>query len=100
MITDTLDFIEDAVPEAMLMEGHDNALIGYIERFGSEPVACYDYNVVIRNLMNEFYGHEEEQEAYEAAIEWYQYNMIGAWVGEGTPCFLLKPEEVCLLIEE
>jgi len=100
MITDTLDFIEDAVPEAMLMEGHDNALIGYIERFGSEPVACYDYNVVIRNLMNEFYGHEEEQEAYEAAIEWYQYNMIGAWVGEGTPCFLLKPEEVCLLIGE
>ena len=87
-----LELIEEVVPDAMLMDGHDNALIGYIDRFGSEPVACYDYNIVIENLMNDFDDYEEETDAYEAAVEWYQYNMYGAWVGEGTPCFLMRPE--------
>ena len=80
-----LDLIEEVVPDAMLMDGHDNALIGYIDRFGSEPVACYDYNIVIKNLMDDF-------DDYEAAVEWYEYNMYGAWMGDGTPCFLMRSD--------
>jgi hypothetical protein len=85
MTKKTLDLIEEVVPDAMLMDGHDNALIGYIDRFGSEPVACYDYNMVIKNLVDDF-------DDYEAAVEWYEYNMYGAWMGDGTPCFLMRPD--------
>ena len=90
-----LELIEDFVPEAMLMAGHDNALLGYIDRFGSEPVACYDYHVVIKNLMRMFDDDPDKDETsrYEDALEWYQYNMGGAWVGEATPCFLVGPEQ-------
>jgi len=45
-IATVLALIEDHAPDVMLMEGHDNALLGYVDRFGSEPVACYDYRVV------------------------------------------------------
>jgi len=26
---------------------------------------------------------------YEEAVEYFEYNQMGAWVGERTPCFLI-----------
>jgi hypothetical protein len=88
-----LALLEEAVPDAMLLSGHDNAIIGYIERYGQESIACYDYHKVIENLMAMMGEGESEEERYEMAVEWYEYNIIGAWVGDGTPCFLVKSHE-------
>lgn len=88
-----LELLQEAVPEAMLLDGHDNAIIGYIERYGQESIACYDYHKVIENLMAMMGEGESEEERYEMAVEWYEYNIIGAWVGDGTPCFLVKSHE-------
>ena len=85
--------LEEVIPEALLLDGHDNALLGYVERFGTGPIACYDYNKVIKNLMQMFDEGESEQERHEAALEWYNFNIVGAWVGENTPCFLVQPEK-------
>ena len=27
---------------------------------------------------------------YEEAVEWMDFNVVGAWMGEGTPMFLYK----------
>ena len=30
------------------------------------------------------------ESSYEEAMEYYEFNQLGAWVGDGTPCFLDK----------
>jgi hypothetical protein len=44
----------------------------------------------------------ENDMSYEEAEEFFEYNQIGAYVGESTPCFLttLSPEECIDLASE
>jgi hypothetical protein len=67
--------------EALLADGFDEALIGILRRFGTPPVACYSYEKCIAILM-------EDGMSYEDAMEYFEFNTIGAWVGEGTPAFV------------
>lgn len=68
---------------ALLADGFEDALIGYGFRF-NHPVAIYDYDkclevLVIRDKMTE-----------EEAIEFFDFNVIGAYVGESTPVYMMK----------
>lgn len=65
----------------MRMDGYDDCIIGVVERFGQEPIVCYDREKVICQL--ESGGMDRDE-----AEEWFQFNQIGAWVGDSTPCFL------------
>lgn len=65
----------------LFMDGFDEAIVGVMEAFGSEYRVCYDKNKVLAILMNDGMSYEE-------AVEWYEYNIIGAYVGEKTPVFL------------
>jgi hypothetical protein len=73
-------------PDALFMDGHDDAIIGVASRCGMNDVACYDYDKVIAK-------HIEEGMSEEEAIEHFSYNQIGGWVGDNTPVFvrLLPP---------
>jgi hypothetical protein len=31
--------------------------------------------------------HKRDGMSYEDALEFFDFNVIGAWMGEGTPCF-------------
>ncbi len=65
------------------------ALVGMVMRFGQEPIACYDYDKVIAQYMADGMTDEE-------AVEFFEFNVIGAWVGDRTPCFIrlgAQPEE-------
>lgn len=64
----------------LLLDGFDEALIGYIERAGSNTIACYDKNKCIEILAKDM--------TYEEAIEYFYFNTIGAYMGEYTPCFI------------
>jgi hypothetical protein len=75
------DKIAEFNPEALFMDGHDDALVGVAMRFGMNEVACYDYDKVIAGLMK---GGMTE----EGAVEWFEFNQIGAWLGENTPVFV------------
>jgi hypothetical protein len=70
------------------MNGFDNCIVGIVERFGISGVLCYDKTLVLKALQRQGMSAEE-------AEEYFYYNMHGAWVGEGTPCFLekMKPKE-------
>jgi len=61
-------------------DGFNEAIIGTVERCGSETVYCYDYNKCVDILM--------EQMSHDEAIEYMDYNVIGAYMGETTPFFL------------
>lgn len=67
--------------DAMTMDGFDHCIAGVIERFGMEPIICYDKQAVLESLMD--YGMSDSE-----ALEFFYFNQIGAWSGDGTPCFL------------
>lgn len=73
--------------DMMKMDGYDDCIIGTAERCGLSPVIAYDYEKVIQKNMAR--GMEREE-----AEDWFGYNQLNAWVGEGTPIFvhLGKPE--------
>jgi len=73
--------IADLYPEIMLMDGFDDCIIGICQRFGQEPIVAYDVTKIFESLI-------AEGMTYEEAVEYYEFNQIGAWVGEGTPCFI------------
>jgi len=68
--------------ELMVMDGYDDCIAGVVARFGQDPIVCYDLDKVIAKLMaGSDMNHDE-------AVEFFEFNMIGAWVGDKTPCFI------------
>jgi len=53
-------------------------------QFGSEPVAAYDFNKCVEILM-ERDGMEREE-----AIDFINFNVVGAYVGLNTPVFIMR----------
>lgn len=73
--------------ELVFMNGYDDCIVGVVERYGMEPVVCYDKNKIIKKLMNDGTSHED-------AEEWFYFNQIGTWWGETTPCFLTPTSDL------
>lgn len=61
---------------------YDDALIGYAERCAMPPVACYDQEKCIQYLQT------NNDWDYETAREFFDFNVLGAYVGEAMPIFL------------
>lgn len=70
----TREQIAEANPDAILWDGCDDALIGFTQN----GEAVYS----IEKLREIFTGHGMTD---EEAIEWVEYNILGAHVGEYTP---------------
>jgi len=75
------NFVSEYSDNALLCDGLEDAFIGVSVRFGQEPIACYDYESAIAIFM-------EDGMDYDEAVEYFDYNVLGSWVGEQTPCFL------------
>jgi hypothetical protein len=78
------DQLADENPDALLADGFEDAFIG-IGRVFSNSLAVYDRAKCIEILISEGLTSEEAEEHFE-------YNVQGAYVGENTPIFLVKPE--------
>jgi hypothetical protein len=76
--------IERYDEDMLKMNGYDDCIIGVVERCGQPSVLCYDSEKVIKQTMKKDKINREEAE------EWFYFNQIGAWVGEKTPCFLMR----------
>ena len=63
-------------------EYYDKCVVGVVEMFGRPPLVCYDKQMVLDTLVE--HGIENPEEA----LEYFEFNIIGAWVGESTPVFL------------
>lgn len=55
-------------------------------------VAVYDYDLLLDALVSQAGDEVDEGDAYLMAVEWMEYNMIGAYVGEATPVVTRKSD--------
>jgi hypothetical protein len=67
-------------PEMMLVDGFEEAVIGYVTMF-TKTVALYDRAKCLDILM------KRDGMDYSGAIEFFDHNVIGAYVGQLTPAF-------------
>jgi hypothetical protein len=74
----------DGEQQILTAVGFDEAFVGIGIQFGT-PIAVYDYAKCISILAKEM--------DYEDAVEFFEFNVISAWVGEQTPIFLRYPEK-------
>ena len=94
----TLDEIGEVYPELLSLDGFDDAIIGIAERINLGPVIAYDKEKIIEILMKDMEvsideldeGESIEDRKHFMAIEYFDFNIIGAWMGELTPIFITK----------
>ncbi len=63
-------------------DGHDAAILGLARRCSSVGVLVYSVKKIIETLM------KRDGMSREEAIEFYEFNIVGSYVGNGTPFFL------------
>ena len=68
--------------ELLLADGFEAALIGTGERCGQPTIAVYDREKCIEVL------EKSDGMTQEEANEFFEFNVVGAWVGEQTPIFV------------
>lgn len=70
--------------KALFADGYDDCIIGTVSSFGRPDVVIYDKNKMIKKLAKDM--------PVEAAEEFFNFNILGSFVGEYTPAFavLLK----------
>ena len=77
--------IEDMDPEILLIDGFADCFMGICTRMGQEDIALYDKAKMLDKLVS-------QDMTYEEAQEFFEFNIIGAWVGDRTPAFFEKPD--------
>lgn len=70
----------DQCSEIALWDGFDEALVGLVMRCGSDPLAVYDRDVMLKTL--------SKQMSLEDAVEYLDFNIAGAHIGPLTPMIL------------
>lgn len=81
------NYMSETDCESLFADGFEEAVIGIVERFNSEPLVLYDKEKCLDILVSQNMTRDE-------ALEFFEYNVIGAWVGEGTPCFATLAKDI------
>ncbi len=92
--------IAEINPEALLVDGFDEAIIGMAERINLGPVVAYDVEKIIEILANDMEVEDDDLEDGQSiedvkvskAYEYFYFNTQGAWMGDYTPIFISKLE--------
>ena len=74
------EYAEEVEEEIIIYDEFEDAIIGLADRFGMDTSVAYDYDKVIKILM--------EDMSYEEEVEYFDFNVIGGWVGDSTPVFI------------
>jgi hypothetical protein len=61
---------------------YDEAIIGVMERAGGESVIAYDTQKILAVL--------ERSMSAEEAQEFFEYNILGAYMGDRTPVYITR----------
>ena len=91
------NYLEENFPhdldKILLADGFEEAFIGVVESLGSQPKACYDSSKCIKVLMED--GNDMTA---KEAVEYFEFNVIGSYVGESTPAFMhpFQPDWDCV----
>lgn len=88
----TREELSEQFDDLIFWDNLDEAIIGVAERINLSVVA-YDTGKILEILMRDIevdVDDLEEDETYESrqyqmALEYYEFNILGAWVGDYTP---------------
>jgi hypothetical protein len=64
------------------LDGFEDCYLGVAESYADHPALVYDYEQIINKLKQDM--SEEE------ALEYYEFNILGSYIGEKMPLFLNK----------
>ena len=65
----------------LIANGFDDAILGVALSVSNNPVVAYSINKIIEILMKDSMDETEAQ-------EYFEFNILGAYVGENTPIFI------------
>ena len=81
------DFFIERDEDVLLMDGFDEAFIGYSQRINEPVLAVYSWEKMVDVCI------KRDGMTYDEATEYIEYNCIGAWVGERTPIIVMPFED-------
>lgn len=73
--------------EVLVADGFDEAILGVVQIFDEYHV-CYDREACLKILQ------ERDGMTREDAVEYFDFNVTGASMGDGTPAFLIRAEDL------
>ncbi len=75
------DYVDENYPDEdiLIPDGFEEAFVGIATQF-NKPIAIFNRQKCIEILCKDM--------SYENAVEYFSYNVEGAYVGENTPAFL------------
>jgi len=76
------EVIDEVFSEAIKLDGFDDCVVGVVSTFNTSMLLLYDIEKIIRKLM------ERDKMTWEEAVEYYAYNIRGAYFGYNSPIFL------------
>lgn len=81
----TRDEVAEFNEELMMLDPSyfDKAIVGVVSNIKNQAV-CYDVSKIIKILM------KQDKMTEEDAREYFEFNIMGSWVGEHTPVYLEK----------
>ena len=80
-----LEWIDETFEVIVYPDGFEDCIVGVGERYGGPPVAVLDIEKMLTKLEAKGMKHDE-------AIEYFEFNILGAYVGEQTPVYMHVPE--------
>ena len=79
-----ISFVEGHNKRALVNDGFENAFVGMVERAGTLPIACYDYDKCVKVLQDKF------EVSKKTAKETLESEMLNKWYGLDSPYYLYK----------
>jgi hypothetical protein len=70
--------------KTLFADGFEDCIVGQFTRCGKPTVIVYDAEKCINKLI------DRDKMSFEEASDFFEYNVLGAWMGEGTPAFMQK----------
>ena len=75
---------DNGIEDILFMDGMDKAIMGLSSCFHHAKVV-YSYNKIIKIL--------QKSMSYDEAVEYFHFNIEGAYVGDGTP--IIMRDDIC-----
>jgi hypothetical protein len=75
----------ELIDDVLYMDGYDDCLVGHVQICGKPLIALYSVAKLIDR-------HMQDGMSMDGAIEYIDFNQLGAYVGDQTPGFLIDDE--------
>lgn len=73
---------KDKQAQLLKLDGFDECYLGIGETYGQPPALIYDYAQIIEQLQ------QQDGMSQEEAEEYFEFNILGSYIGEKMPIFL------------